>query len=99
MQAMYHLPSLGQAIDMSIVYMEFQAKQPANLATAGGERGALLDNFCKYQQNMNKPSDSDAEHWDMALYLSGLDFYAVENGVNNYVTMGQSIIDFQPRID
>jgi hypothetical protein len=37
---------------------------------------------------LNKPSDSDAEHWDMALLLSGLDFYAIESGKNNYVTMG-----------
>lgn len=88
MQALYHLPSLGQQLDLSIVYMEFHAKQPANLPLNDGERGSLLDQFCNYQRKINKPSDSDPEHWDMALYLSGLDFYANENGRKNYVTMG-----------
>jgi hypothetical protein len=87
MQALYHLPSLGQRVDFSIVYMEFHAKPPANLVN-NGERGQLLDSFCSFQTKLNKPSDSDAEHWDMALLLSGLDFYAVEKGKNNYVAMG-----------
>lgn len=87
MQALYHLPSLGQRIDLSIVYMEFHAKAPANLVS-NGERGKLLDSFCTFQKALNKPSDADPEHWDMALLLSGLDFYAVEGGKNNYITMG-----------
>lgn len=69
--------------------MEFHAKAPANLISSG-ERGKLLDSFCAFQTKLNKPSDTEAEHWDMALLLSGLDFYAVENGKNNYVTMGMS---------
>ncbi len=89
MQALYHLPSLGQKVDLSIVYMEFHAKAPATLINSG-DRGKLLDSFCAFQTKLNKPSDSDAEHWDMALLLSGLDFYAVEGGKNNYVTMGIS---------
>lgn len=87
MQALYHLPSLGQRVDLSIVYMEFHAKAPADLTTSG-ERGKLLDSFCLYQKKLNKAADTDPEHWDMALLLSGLDFYAVEGGKNNYVTMG-----------
>ena len=87
MQALYHLPSLGQRVDLSIVYMEFHAKAPTNLINSG-ERGKLLDSFCSYQTPLNKAADTDPEHWDMALLLSGLDFYAVEGGKNNYVTMG-----------
>jgi hypothetical protein len=87
MQALYHLPSLGQRVDLSIVYMEFHAKAPATLINSG-DRGKLLDSFCAFQTKLNKPSDNDAEHWDMALLLSGLDFYAIEGGKNNYVTMG-----------
>ena len=89
MQALYHLPSLGQPIDLSIVYMEFQAKTPATFPTFEGERGALLDSFCTYQRKLNKPSDKDSEHWDMALYLSGLDFFANEGGRRNFVTRGR----------
>jgi hypothetical protein len=86
-QAMYHLPSLGQKVDFTIVYMKFQEKAPINLINSG-DRGKLLDSFCAFQTQLNKPSDSDNEHWDMALLLSGLDFYAIEGGKNNYVTMG-----------
>jgi hypothetical protein len=67
--------------------MEFHEKAPINLISSG-DRGKLLDSFCSFQTKLNKPSDSDAEHWDMALLLSGLDFYAIEGGKNNYVTMG-----------
>jgi hypothetical protein len=42
MQAMYHLPSLGQKVDFTIVYMEFQEKAPATLINSG-DRGKLLD--------------------------------------------------------
>ncbi|KAI9556544.1 hypothetical protein GHT06_016334 [Daphnia sinensis] len=91
MQALYHLPSLGQQVDLAIVYMEFHAKPPATLHT-GGERGQMLDSFCAFQTKLNKPSDNDAEHWDMALLLSGLDFFAVEKGKNNYATMGLSTV-------
>ncbi len=87
MQALYHLPSLGQKVDLSIVYMEFHVDPPPTLINSG-DRGKLLDSFCAFQTKLNKPSDSDAEHWDMALLLSGLDFYSVEGGKNNYVTMG-----------
>ena len=58
------------------------------MPTFNGERGKLLDSFCAYQKGINKPKDSDPEHYDMGLLLSGLDFYAVENGKNNYATMG-----------
>lgn len=88
MQALYQLPSLGGKLDMAVVYMEFHAKNPAGMPTYGGERGQLLDSFCGYQKGVNKKSDQDPEHWDMSLLLSGLDFYAVEGGRNNYITMG-----------
>lgn len=91
MQALYHLPSLGQELDLSIVYMEFHAEAPPDMPDKKGERGGLLDSFCAYQKKLNKPSDSHPEHWDMALLLSGLDFYAVEDGRNNYVTMGRAL--------
>lgn len=89
MQALYHLPSLGQRIDLSIVYMEFQEEAPVNLVSSG-EQAELLDSFCTFQENLNKPSDDEAGHWDMALLLSGHDFYTVENGKHNYVPMGVS---------
>jgi hypothetical protein len=67
--------------------MKFQEMAPINLISSG-DRGKLLDSFCAFQTKLNKPSDSDAEHWDIAFLLSGLDFYSVEGGKNNYVTIG-----------
>lgn len=81
------MPSLGQSVDLSIVYVEFQAKQSPSLPTHGGDRNGLLDSFCSYQSKLNKKSDSDKEHWDMALYLTGLDIYH-DDGRKSYITMG-----------
>lgn len=36
-----------------------------------GERSKLLDSFCDYQSRINPGDDSNPEHWDMALYISG----------------------------
>jgi hypothetical protein len=32
------------------------------------------------QSKKNPGEDSDPKHWDVGLYLSGLDFWAVEGG-------------------
>ena len=55
-----------------------------------GEREKLLTAFCKYQSSQNKHDDSDPNHWDIALDLSGLDFYAAASG--SYVTMGLATV-------
>ena len=55
-----------------------------------GEREKLLTAFCKYQSSQNEPDDSDPAHWDIALDLSGLDFYAAGSG--SYVTMGLATV-------
>ena len=51
-----------------------------------GERNQLLDSFCAYQSVLNRG------RWDMALYLSGLDFYAIENGRRAGGTMGLATV-------
>lgn len=79
-QALYYHPSLGEPIDIVLVYMEIMKQQPKDLPTHDGERSDLLDSFCTYQQLRNSV-DGDEGHWDMALYVSGLDFFAWdENG-------------------
>lgn len=35
----------------------------------------------------------DPHHWDMGLYVSGLDFYAMEAGRKNSATMGLATVD------
>ncbi|XP_077550144.1 uncharacterized protein LOC144163187 [Haemaphysalis longicornis] len=84
-QAIYVQPSLREKIYISLVHLELQVKQPEDLPHFGGNRDMLLSSFCKYQAKRN-PADDPT--WDAALYLSGLNFFALENGRRNVVTMG-----------
>ncbi|CAL7949928.1 unnamed protein product [Xylocopa violacea] len=91
-QAIYHHPSLGVTIDISLVRLEIMEKQPWDLPHHDGERGKLLDSFCNYAMKKNPTDDSHPNHWDMGLYVSGLDFYAIEAGQKNSATMGLAIV-------
>lgn len=90
-QALYYHPSLGEPIDIVLVHMEIMKQQPKDLPTYNGERSDLLDSFCAYQTARNK-RDGEEGHWDMALYVSGLDFFAWENGKKNSATMGLATV-------
>ncbi|OXU25672.1 hypothetical protein TSAR_006047 [Trichomalopsis sarcophagae] len=87
-QALYYHPSLGQRIELALVRLELMERQPKDLAHLDGERGQLLDTFCAYAKKLNPAGDDDPGHWDMALYISGMDFYAMEDGKKNPITMG-----------
>ncbi|KAJ0182622.1 hypothetical protein K1T71_001991 [Dendrolimus kikuchii] len=86
-QALYQHPSLGTHIQLSLVRLTLLRAQPSALS-AHAERGRLLDSFCAYQRSLNVEDDDDPQHWDMALLLSGLDFYSMDGGQRNGVTMG-----------
>ncbi|KPI94766.1 A disintegrin and metalloproteinase with thrombospondin motifs 3 [Papilio xuthus] len=86
-QALYHHASLGTRIQLSLVRLTLLRSQPSELPPYA-ERGRLLDSFCAYQKSLNVDDDDDPQHWDMALLLSGLDFYSEEGGRRNGVTMG-----------
>ena len=73
MQALYHHPSLGASIELTLVRLDIMKTQPADMPHYGGERSQLLDSFCEYQKNLNPPDDSNPDHWDMGLYISGYD--------------------------
>ncbi|RLU15801.1 hypothetical protein DMN91_011557 [Ooceraea biroi] len=91
-QALYHHPSLGVPIDISLVRLDVVQRQPPDLPHFGGERGSLLDSFCNYARARNPPEDADSRHWDMGLYVTGLDLYALENGRRNGATMGLATV-------
>lgn len=91
-QAVYHHPSLRTKVDITIVYLEMMKIQPTEMPHYNGERGELLDSFCKYQKDKNPKNDTNPQHWDMALYISGLDFYSFENGRQNGLTMGLATV-------
>ena len=49
----------------------------------------MLDSFCDFQHKANSQDDGNPGHWDLALFVSGLNFYALDpNGQRNMVTMG-----------
>ncbi|KAG8326984.1 hypothetical protein J6590_029739 [Homalodisca vitripennis] len=91
-QALYHHPSVGQPVDIALVRLEIFKSQPQDLPHYGGERSGLLDSFCAYNAKHNPPGDQNPEHWDMGLYVSGLDFYAIEGGRRSDVTMGLATV-------
>lgn len=91
-QALYHHPSIGTSLEIVLVRLDIMKKQSPNLPHYEGERSKLLDSFCAYQSKINPGDDKDPGHWDMALYISGLDFFAYENGQKSGVTMGLATV-------
>ncbi|XP_074036827.1 A disintegrin and metalloproteinase with thrombospondin motifs adt-2 isoform X2 [Leptinotarsa decemlineata] len=91
-QALYHHPSLGNTLELVLVRLDIMKRQPTDMPHYNGERGKLLDSFCEYQEKLNPPDDSNPEHWDMGLYVSGLDFFAYEKGRRSGVTMGLATV-------
>lgn len=92
-QSLYHHHSLGRKIDFTIVYLEIMEEQSPDMPHAYGERNELIDNFCDYQKKINPGDDRHPEHYDMAVYVSGLDFFAWDaNGYKNGVTMGLATV-------
>ncbi|KAG5886065.1 hypothetical protein JTB14_009513 [Gonioctena quinquepunctata] len=91
-QALYHHPSLGSTLELVLVRLDIMKRQPSGMPHYNGERGSLLDSFCEYQEKLNPPDDSDPDHWDMGLYVSGLDFFAYEKGRKSGVTMGLATV-------
>ncbi|XP_051167206.1 A disintegrin and metalloproteinase with thrombospondin motifs adt-2-like isoform X2 [Leptopilina boulardi] len=91
-QAIYHHPSLGVKINIILIRLEIMRQQPRELPHYNGERGSLLDSFCRYSKIYNHINDSNPNHWDIGLYISGHDFFAIENGRKNNVTMGLATV-------
>ncbi|XP_050422560.1 A disintegrin and metalloproteinase with thrombospondin motifs adt-2-like [Adelges cooleyi] len=86
-QALYHHPSLGQRLDIVMTKLEIFKKQPVDLPHHDGERNLLLDSFCSFNKKYRKN-----DQWDIGLYISGLDFYSIENGQWTGSTMGLATV-------
>ncbi|XP_067204169.1 A disintegrin and metalloproteinase with thrombospondin motifs adt-2-like [Linepithema humile] len=71
-QAMFHHPSLGVSIDISLVHLKIFDKQPSYLPVFDGNSVKLLKAFCKYAKAENSPYDNNPHHWDIGLYLTGV---------------------------
>lgn len=90
-QAVYHHPSLGTAIDISLVRLDIMQVQPRDLPHHDGDRGRLLDSFCNYATKKNPP-EFHPNHWDIGLYVSGLDLYVMDAEQKNSATMGLAVV-------
>jgi len=90
-QAIYNFESLGTKVDFSIVHMEIQKTRQFD--NHGGDRAPMLTSFCDYQSGKNPDSDSDPNHWDIGLLVSGVDFWAADGkGGRSYLTMGLATV-------
>nr|XP_012216560.1 PREDICTED: A disintegrin and metalloproteinase with thrombospondin motifs 7-like [Linepithema humile] len=81
-QAMFHHPSLGVSVDISLKYLEIMENQPINLPVLDKEYKKMLSMFCNYAKTYNPPRDDDPRHWDISLCLTGIDLYKVL-GISN----------------
>ncbi|XP_011314906.1 A disintegrin and metalloproteinase with thrombospondin motifs 18 [Fopius arisanus] len=91
-QALFYHPSLGSRVTIALVRLDLMKKQPSTLPHHDGQRERLLDSFCNYTSAINPENDAHPNHWDIGLYVSGLDFYAEEKGQRNGVTMGLATV-------
>nr|XP_012216561.1 PREDICTED: A disintegrin and metalloproteinase with thrombospondin motifs 7-like [Linepithema humile] len=90
-QAMFHHPSLGASIDISLKRLEIMEKQPINLPVVDRDYKKLLRSFCNYATTYNPPHDDNPHHWDLSLYLTGIDIYKyLENNSKSYFILGAS---------
>nr|XP_053632051.1 LOW QUALITY PROTEIN: A disintegrin and metalloproteinase with thrombospondin motifs adt-1-like [Cherax quadricarinatus] len=88
-QALYRHQSLGRQVNFTITHLRLLDTQPKDLPTHKGNRIMLLKSFCEYNQRNNDPDDTSPDHWDIGVYLSGLNFYVSNpDGGEDAVTMG-----------
>lgn len=92
-QALFFHNSLKRQIDLAIVHLELMQVQPKDMPHAYGERDELIENFCRYQKSINSKNDHQKNHYDLAAYISALDFFAWgANGIKNGATMGLATV-------
>nr|XP_012224495.1 PREDICTED: A disintegrin and metalloproteinase with thrombospondin motifs 2-like [Linepithema humile] len=98
-QAAFHHPSLGVTIDISLVYLEIMQKQPSQLPVVDGDAKNMLASFCNYSNTHNPSDQRDPHHWDIGLYLTGINIYLPQNmtDVSKYAKSNERIIkDYLP---
>ena len=77
-------------VTFSLVHLEIQKTSKFN--NHGGDRGPLLTSFCEYQGSQNPGDDSNPDHWDIGLLVSGVDFWAMSGSKKSYLTMGLATV-------
>nr|XP_012220559.1 PREDICTED: A disintegrin and metalloproteinase with thrombospondin motifs 2-like [Linepithema humile] len=54
----------------------------------GGNASKLLNSFCEYAKARDPSDDNDPHHWDVDLYLTGINIYSTNNGTNGIAYPG-----------
>ncbi|XP_067211027.1 A disintegrin and metalloproteinase with thrombospondin motifs adt-2-like isoform X2 [Linepithema humile] len=81
-QLLFHHPSLGVSIDIWLVHLEIMQEQPKSLPVYDFEKkkiftaSEILQSFCNYATLSLRKK----RHWDLGLYISGLDFSFIRQG-------------------
>lgn len=72
-QGIYHQDELqGYVVDFSVVKLDILTSDTRDSPNpSGGDIGAYLNDFCAWQMRNNPSGDSNPQHWDHALMLSG----------------------------
>nr|XP_012235890.1 PREDICTED: A disintegrin and metalloproteinase with thrombospondin motifs 12-like isoform X1 [Linepithema humile] len=74
-QAAFNNSSLAVSINITLINLLILRNQPSNLPVSDGNVVELLSSFCTYANSLNSPDDIDPNHWDIALYLTGVKLY------------------------
>jgi len=99
-RAAYRHPSLGVSIDISLVRLDIMKKQPLVLPAKDPTYVNLLALSCKYATSLNPPNDNNPRHWDVALYVTGIDLFThrdipiIGKFFKNYAPMGIAYVDY-----
>ena len=41
-----------------------------------------MESFCRYQEALNDPNENSEGHWDLAIFMTGLDLWSKEGAFN-----------------
>ncbi|XP_067209060.1 A disintegrin and metalloproteinase with thrombospondin motifs adt-2-like isoform X2 [Linepithema humile] len=73
-QAVFHHPSLGVSIDISLVHLD-TVNLREKYTNFGGEITKMSKSFCDYAETYNPPYDNNSRHWDVALILTSINIF------------------------
>ncbi|XP_067203997.1 uncharacterized protein [Linepithema humile] len=89
-QAFFHHPSFGAPVDISLIRLLVMNEQSLNLPVFDGDSDKLLNLFCEY-------ATTYIPHWDIGLYITGIDLYEMKNEQKYYDTLGRSYVNLSCR--
>ncbi|XP_012227150.1 A disintegrin and metalloproteinase with thrombospondin motifs 7-like [Linepithema humile] len=96
-QAMFHHPSLGVSIDISLVKLKIMDQHPSELPVFYGDTAKMYTSFCEYAETFNPSGDDNPGHWDLVLLLTGINLFILPNPQDetqrNFDSLGNSFFN------